>query len=105
MNIENMIYIYLFVCLSMIVFNVFTAIMFKRRDKRTVRVSESFKQRVERQLDRIRLGKRPVHAAVLFDIRGIRNCAVADRILLENVHIRSQAEAKRLGTRRISLYV
>lgn len=56
MNIENMIYIYLFVCLSMIVFNVFTAIMFKRRDKRTVRVSESFKQRVERQLDRIRLG-------------------------------------------------
>lgn len=34
MNVETMIYIYLFVCLSMIIFNIITAIIFKRNDKK-----------------------------------------------------------------------
>lgn len=54
MNIEIMIYVYLIVCLSMIVFNIVTIFVLKRRDHRTVRVSEHFRDRVQLQLERLR---------------------------------------------------
>lgn len=57
MNVETMIYIYLFVCLSMIIFNVITAIIFKRNDKKTVQVSEKFNRKVALQLEKVRNGE------------------------------------------------
>lgn len=39
MRIETLLYVYLFICSGMIVFNIITAIVLKRRDRRTVRAS------------------------------------------------------------------
>ncbi len=54
MNVEIMIYVYLFVCLAMIVFNIVTAFIFKKRDKKTEHVSERFYSAVLMQLERIK---------------------------------------------------
>ena len=53
MNIETLLYIYLFVCASMIVFNIITAIVLRGIDRRTVRTSEKFKKQVAYQLGRL----------------------------------------------------
>lgn len=50
MNIEKMLYIYLFVCLAMIVFNVVTAVVLHRKDKRTVKISEGFRDEIASQI-------------------------------------------------------
>lgn len=57
MSVELMIYVYLFVCLAMIVFNIITAIVLKRKDKKTVRVSQNFAYRVEIQFERVKNGE------------------------------------------------
>ncbi len=57
MSVELMIYIYLFVCVAMIVFNIVTAIVLKQKDKRTVRVSESFGYHIGLQLERVKRGE------------------------------------------------
>lgn len=56
MSVEVMIYIYLFVCVAMIAFNIVTAIILSERAKRTVRVSEKFSSRIEIQLEKIKNG-------------------------------------------------
>lgn len=57
MSVEIMIYVYLFVCFSMIVFNIATAIVLKKKDKRTERVSRDFALRVEEQIEMIKNGE------------------------------------------------
>ena len=59
MRIETLLYVYLFICSGMIVFNIITAIVLKRRDRRTVRASARFRQHMKklwtvRQRDRSR---------------------------------------------------
>lgn len=56
MNVETMIYIYLFVCTAMIAFNIVTAFVLKHRDKKTVKVSEKFYFKVQQQLERMKNG-------------------------------------------------
>lgn len=56
MKVENMIYVYLFICLAMILFNIVTAILLKHRDKRTERVSRGFYTEVKYQLLKIKEG-------------------------------------------------
>ncbi len=57
MSVELMIYVYLFVCFAMIVFNIVTAVLLKRKDKKTVRVSENFAYRVGIELERVKSGE------------------------------------------------
>lgn len=57
MSIEIMIYAYLFVCVSMILFNIVTAIIFKRKAIRTLRISKKFHFMVETQMSKIRSGQ------------------------------------------------
>lgn len=57
MNVEIMIYVYLFVCTSMIAFNIVTACLFRYRAKKTVAVSEKFRLLVSEQLRGIRSGQ------------------------------------------------
>lgn len=57
MSVEIMIYIYLFVCVAMIGFNIVTAIVLKRKDKKTVRVSEHFRETVGEQLEKLKNGE------------------------------------------------
>ncbi len=56
MSVELMIYIYLFICFAMILFNIFTAIILKKKDKKTIKVSEDFNYKVGIQLDKVRNG-------------------------------------------------
>ena len=49
MRIETLLYVYLFICSGMIVFNIITAIVLKRRDRRTVRASARFRQHILQQ--------------------------------------------------------
>lgn len=56
MNVEIMIYIYLFVCSCMIVFNIVTAFVLKKREQTMVRVSKNFDTKVQLQLKNIRYG-------------------------------------------------
>lgn len=57
MRIETLLYVYLFICSGMIVFNIITAIMLKRRDRRTVRASARFRQHILQQIERINTGQ------------------------------------------------
>lgn len=57
MNIETLLYIYLFVCAGMIVFNIVTAFVLRRKDERTVRISENFRYKVQLQLERTKCGQ------------------------------------------------
>ena len=50
MKIEIMLYVYLFVCFSMIIFNIVTAILFRINKQKTERVSRDLKVRVMLQL-------------------------------------------------------
>lgn len=50
MRVETMLYIYLFVCAAMIVFNIVSAILFRRDEQKTERVSLSLRQRVLTQM-------------------------------------------------------
>lgn len=56
MKVETMIYVYLFICLAMILFNIVTAIVLKRRDKKTERVSRGFYTEVKYQFLKIKEG-------------------------------------------------
>lgn len=57
MKIELMLYIYLFICVAMILFNIVTAFVLNRKDKKTDRVSKDFKAEVMVQLTKIKLGE------------------------------------------------
>lgn len=57
MNIETLLYVYLFICSSMIVFNIVTAIVLKKKDARTERVSRHFRSEIMRQTDKIKSGE------------------------------------------------
>ena len=57
MRIETLLYVYLFICSGMIVFNIITAIVLKRRDRRTVRASARFRQHILQQIERINTGQ------------------------------------------------
>lgn len=56
MNVEIMLYVYLFVCVSMIAFNIVMAIVFREKDKRIQRVSRRFSDLVAAQLEAVRNG-------------------------------------------------
>ena len=57
MRIETLLYVYLFICSGMIVFNIITANVLKRRDRRTVRASARFRQHILQQIERINTGQ------------------------------------------------
>ncbi len=50
MNIEKMIYVYLVICVGMILFNIVSAFLSRRRDKRILRVSNGFEDRIRSEL-------------------------------------------------------
>ena len=56
MKIEVLLYIYLFVCAGMIVFNIVTAAVLRRKDKRTVRISNDLRGKVALELSSIKNG-------------------------------------------------
>ena len=53
MRVEVMLYIYLFVCVSMIAFNIVTAILFRKSEQRTEKVSRKLRDEVLLQLEAI----------------------------------------------------
>ena len=57
MKIETMLYVYLAVCAGMIVFNIVAALVFRYKDKRTLRISEDFRYQVTLQLMRVEQGQ------------------------------------------------
>lgn len=59
MNIENLIYAYLAICVCMIIFNTVCVMVFRSRDRRLTKHSEKFDNKIEEQLERIRDGKAP----------------------------------------------
>lgn len=84
MRVEIMLYIYLFVCAAMIVFNIVTAILFRRGERKTERVSRNLQQRVLLQLRAVEHGE-PVdkkHKAYLGrKLRKIGNMLAFDAML------------------------
>lgn len=50
MNIEKMIYVYLVICVGMILFNIISAFLSRRKDKRIVRVSNGFEDSIRSEL-------------------------------------------------------
>ena len=62
MRIETLLYVYLFICSGMIVFNIITAIVLKRRDRRTVRASARFRQHILQQIERELLARQSAFA-------------------------------------------
>lgn len=56
MSVEIMIYAYLFICTSMIIFNIATAFLFRYNAKKTVRISKKFYLKVNEQLNGIKNG-------------------------------------------------
>ncbi len=59
MGVELLIYIYLAVCASMILFNIGTIIVAKRRDKYNLKKKEQYETIIRRELDNIKEGKAP----------------------------------------------
>lgn len=57
MKVELLLYIYLFVCVGMIVFNIVTAIVLRGKDRRTVRMSKNLYAGVSAQLENVRSGR------------------------------------------------
>lgn len=92
MNIETMIYAYLFVCVSMIMFNIVTAFVLKKRDQRTVRISEKFNDDVLFQLAKIENGEHcdREHKAYLYKkLERVGNMIAFDK-MFENVYTDKQ---------------
>ena len=58
MNVETLIYVYLAICVSMILFNCACIVEFKRRDKRIAKKSKNFEIKVEEQIGLIKQGNR-----------------------------------------------
>lgn len=107
MNVEVMIYIYLFVCTSMIVFNVVTALLFKRRSKKTIRISENFSSTVEEQLDLIQLGEPcdEEHKKYMYKkLKRIGNMLAFDK-MLESAYIESPDNVKAYLTQLNNVFI
>lgn len=107
MNVEVMIYIYLFVCTSMIVFNVVTALLFKRRSKKTIRISENFSSTVEEQLDKIQLGEPcdEEHKKYMYKkLKRIGNMLAFDK-MLESAYIESPDNVKAYLTQLNNVFI
>lgn len=51
MRVEIMLYVYLFVCGAMIVFNIVTAILFRKSERKTEKVSKNLRYEVMLQLE------------------------------------------------------
>lgn len=97
MSVELMIYIYLFVCFSMIVFNIVTSFVLKKRERTTMRVSESFATEVEAQIEMIKNGGHcnAEHKKYLCKkLKRIGNMAAFDK-MLETEYINNSEEVKR----------
>ncbi len=56
MNIETLLFVYLFICTSMIVFNIVTGIILKQKDKKTNKVSNNFYKKITEQIDIVKAG-------------------------------------------------
>ena len=86
MNIERMLYVYLFICLGMIFFDVAMAVSFRRREKRTVKVSSEFRDKVSRELENIEKGGKVDEAHKQFmekKLKKINNMIAFDGMLEE----------------------
>ena len=86
MNVESLLYIYLFVCAGMIVFNIVTAILLRKKDRKIAKVSEGFRRSVVLQLDRVRNGLEvePVHKQYLArKLKRVGNMIAFDTMLEE----------------------
>ena len=47
MRVEIMLYVYLFVCGAMIIFNIITALLFRKSERKTEKVSKNLRYEVE----------------------------------------------------------
>lgn len=86
MNVESLLYIYLFVCAGMIVFNIVTAILLRKKDRKIAKVSEGFRRSVVLQLDRVRNGLEvePAHKQYLArKLKRVGNMIAFDTMLEE----------------------
>ena len=84
MNVETLLYVYLFVCLAMIVFNIITAIILKGNDERIERVSEDFNTNVAVQFERLRKTQfvQQEHKEYLFKkLHRVSNVIAFDKIM------------------------
>ncbi len=97
MQIETLLYVYLFICSSMIAFNIVTAFVLKHKDKKLLHVSREFHAEVMHQLDRIDHGEavEPTHKKYLMKkLSHIGNMLAFDA-MLEPLY---QADNKRILT-------
>lgn len=98
MNVEVMLYVYGFVCASMIVFNVVYNLLLKRSEPRLERRCRRLREKIEPQLARLRDGGavEPGHLALLQrKLSHVKNLIAFDRILgARNGEIREPWEAE-----------
>lgn len=107
MSIEIMIYAYLFVCASMIAFNIVTAFVLKHKDKRTVRVGEKFRANVDEELAKIRIGQPCGEAHKKYmrkKLKRIGNMLAFDK-MLEAVYIEDPEAVKQYLTELEEVFV
>lgn len=96
MSVEIMIYAYLFICTAMIIFNIVTAVLFKRRAIRTIRTSEKFCLMVNIQLTKIQMGEQcdAVHKKYMRKkLKKIGNMLAFDK-MLEATYIENPESVK-----------
>ena len=96
MRVEIMLYIYLFVCAAMIIFNIVSAILFRRGELKTERVSRRLQQRVLSQIKATENGS-PIdkkHKLYLSGkLRKIGNMVAFDK-MLEAEYIKNPVEIR-----------
>lgn len=86
MRIEVMLYVYLFVCVAMIGFNIVTAFCLRAADRKTKHISRHFRARVSMQLEALRRGYRVERSHKQYlsrKLRRIGNMIAFDRMLEE----------------------
>lgn len=92
-----MLYAYLFICVSMIIFNIVTAIVLKHKDRKSYRVSEGFRREVSVQLETVKDGGEidEKHRSRLFrKLKRVGNMIAFDK-MLEKVYETDNAAVKK----------
>ena len=96
MKVEIMLYIYLFVCAAMIVFNIITAILFRRSERKTEKVSRNLNKRVLSQLKATENGNEIDNSHKIYlskKLRKIGNMLAFDK-MLEAEYIKNPNEIR-----------
>ncbi len=97
MRVEIMLYIYLFVCGAMIVFNIITAILFRKSERKTEKVSKNLRYEVLLQLKATESGSPAEKSHKLYlsrKLRKVGNMIAFDK-MLEEEYINHPTEIRR----------